>query len=313
MKKFLPTFIVAFLTASFLMGQSVENGGFEEWEDAGTVIDEPVNWSSIKTSDAGDLINNAAPVVWGQSDDAHNGNYSVELKNVLTLGTIIATGTVTNGRIHAEFDPNASYSYTDPDDARWHTPYTNRPDSIVIWVKYTPAGSDTAQVKALLHTGEGSLPPTPENQSNWIGYAQINITGNVNNWTRYAAPFEYFSGNDPEYVLFVLTSGAGTVAVEGSVVYYDDLELVGEASGIGENNDPDFYVYAFNNNLYLDKVPDSYLKNATIRVFNLNGSEVWSVKPGIHQSRIKHPLDKGLYVLKIEYQSGTISQKLYIR
>ncbi|MEA3476620.1 MAG: hypothetical protein U9R60_00445, partial [Bacteroidota bacterium] len=42
--------------------QQFENPGFEDWEDAGTVIEEPTNWSSIKTSDAGQIINDAAPV-----------------------------------------------------------------------------------------------------------------------------------------------------------------------------------------------------------------------------------------------------------
>mgnify|MGYP001554473288 CR=1 FL=1 len=53
--------------------QQFDNPGFEEWDDAGTVIDEPVNWSSIKTGDGGTIINDAAPVVWEQSTDAHSG------------------------------------------------------------------------------------------------------------------------------------------------------------------------------------------------------------------------------------------------
>jgi len=38
-------------------------------------------------------------------------------------------------------------------------------------------------------------------------------------------PFEYFNNNDPEYVLFVVSS-AGTVATDGTEAYFDDFEFI---------------------------------------------------------------------------------------
>jgi len=92
MKQFLLIGILFFAVAFSLVAQQLSNPGFEAWEDAGTVADEPVKWSSIKTSDAGDFINNFAPVVWGQSADAHSGSYSLELTNVMSI--VLATGTI---------------------------------------------------------------------------------------------------------------------------------------------------------------------------------------------------------------------------
>ncbi|MCB2222459.1 MAG: T9SS type A sorting domain-containing protein [Bacteroidetes bacterium] len=313
MKKRLLSLTSALLVTTFLMSQGIQNPGFEDWEDAGTVIDEPVNWSSIKTSDGGSLINNAAPVVWGQSNDAHSGNYSVELTNVLTLGTIIATGTITNGRAHAEFDPNASFIYTNPDDPRWHTSYSGRPDSIAVWAKYSPIGNDTAQIKVLLHVEEGTLPPSPDNQTNHIGYAQINITGTVDTWTRFAAPFSYSSPDNPEYILFVLTSGAGTLAVEGSKVFYDDLQLIGGPSGTNDRISIEAQVYEYNGNFYLNDIPKQYLKDAHLQVLDLYGRQLWSKHLPLQQTSVKHPLKQGLYILKIGGKEGFISQKIYIR
>jgi len=94
--------------------QQLQNPGFEEWEDAGTVRDEPVNWSSIKTSD-NDTLNTPAPVVWDISDDAHSGNYSIKLFNVRIWG-IMATGILTNGIVHPSFIPDSGYVYTVPED-----------------------------------------------------------------------------------------------------------------------------------------------------------------------------------------------------
>jgi len=310
---------LSLLLSSFLIlisinsiAQSIENPGFELWEDAGTVIDEPVNWSSIKTSDAGNFINNAAPVVWGQSEDAHSGNYSVELFNVASFG-IIATGTVTNGRVHADFDPNVSYIYTNTEDPGWNTPFTGRPDSVIVWAKYIPAGTDTAQVKVLLHVNDGSLPPHPDNQENRIGYAQINISGTVDTWTRFGAKFNYSSQDNPEYILIVMTSGAGTIAVAGSTVFYDDIQLVGQASGINDQAFANAKLYAANSFIYLENFTGSLLEGANAEIYSLSGALLWSAPLDSQQTKIKTPLPQGLYVFKISGHAGIFSQKLFIK
>lgn len=312
MKKVLLYNMMAFFLAFNLIGQQVQNPGFENWEDAGTVIDEPVNWSSIKTSDGGDLINGFAPVVWGQSNDAHSGNYSVELTNVQTI--VVATGTLTNGRFHAEVDPEAGFAYTNPDDEQWHTVLTDRPDSVAIWVKYSPIGSDTAQVKALLHMGDGSLPPTPENQANWIAFAQINITGTIDTWTRFVVPFSYFSTDDPEYILIILTAGAGTQAIPESKVWYDDMELIYNPQSVNEMQDNLGLIYAAGNSIYLGKLPASKLDDSRIDILNLNGSVVFSasVTSNIVNTELAQ-LSQGVYLVRIYRREINYSEKIYLK
>ena len=63
------TFFVPFLTA-----QQIENPGFEDWEVIAGPPDftEPVNWSTIKTSD-NPAISGLSPFNWERSEDAHNG------------------------------------------------------------------------------------------------------------------------------------------------------------------------------------------------------------------------------------------------
>ncbi|MCD4682737.1 MAG: hypothetical protein K8R86_05610, partial [Bacteroidales bacterium] len=117
--------IIAFVIGIAVFAQQPENAGFELWEDVGLATDEPVDWSSIKTSD-NSIANSFAPYVWDQSTDAHSGTYSVQLINGSVLG-IVAAGTVTNGRIHAELS-GVGWAYTDPADARWNTPLTVKPD-----------------------------------------------------------------------------------------------------------------------------------------------------------------------------------------
>nr|NQU91536.1 T9SS type A sorting domain-containing protein [Bacteroidota bacterium] len=312
MKKALLFGMVAIVITTILSGQQVQNPGFEDWEDAGTVIDEPVNWSSIKTSDGGDWINDYAPVVWGQSNDAHTGNYSVELINVQTI--VLATGTITNGRVHAEVVPSAGFVYTDPTDERWHTVLTGRPDSVAIWVKYAPQGMDTAQVQVLLHKGDGSLPPKPENQANMVGFAQINVTGTVGTWTRYVIPFTYYNEDNPEYILIILTAGAGLQAIEGSKAWYDDMELIYGPSGIGEITSREILIYASGSTVLLDKLPQNYLNDATMEILNLNGSVIFSTPVTTNKVNINRDhLPQGLYLVRIWGRETSHTQKIYLK
>lgn len=312
MKKTLLTTLSLVLMALTVSGQQPQNPGFENWEVAGTVIDEPVHWSSIKTSDGGDLINNLAPVVWAQSTDAHTGDYSIELFNVQSI--LLATGTLTNGRIHASLTPGASNSYTDPDDPRWNTPLTSRPDSLAVWIKYYPQGNDTAQIKAVLHVGEGTLPPTPENEDNWIGYAQINVWETVDEWTRVAVPFTYYSQVNPEYILFVMTSGAGLEPVEGSIVRYDDLELVYNPNGLDDLNADKSLLYSYGMTVCFDKFPANELKGAEMELIGLDGSTILSSAVTSPQMNLAgRGIKGGLYIVKIKGSTGSYAQKIQLR
>ncbi len=220
-KTIIATFLSLIITTAFSQ-QQPENAGFENWETiSGLTTQEPVDWSSIKTSDGGGIINGLAPYIWDKSTDAHSGTYSVKLFNAAVL-TTVASGLVTNGRVHAELS-GTGWAFTDTGNDQWRTPFTLKPDSVVIWAKYTTVGGDVAQVKALLHTGSAKIPDAA--QTNWISLAQIDIPNTVTVWTRFSAPFNYFNSTTPQYILFVV-SAAGTSAHVGSIAYFDDIELI---------------------------------------------------------------------------------------
>jgi hypothetical protein len=222
------TIFISIITAAFSIStyaqQQPQNAGFESWETiSGLTTQEPVDWSSIKTSDGGGIINGLAPYVWDKSTDAHTGTYSVKLFNVTApIGGIIVSGIVTNGRVHAELS-GTGWVYTDTGNEQWRTALAQKPDSVVIWAKYSPVSGDIAQVKALIHTGTAKIPDA--SQTNWIAMAEINISNSTPTWTRFSAPFNYFNSTTPQYILFVVSS-AGTSAHVGSIAYFDDIELI---------------------------------------------------------------------------------------
>lgn len=225
-KNILTLIIVLFISTFAISQQQPENPGFENWENTsvggGPTVFEPVDWSSIRTTDGGDFLNNLAPTVWEQSTDTHSGAYSIRL---FTANTIIgpAPGTVTNGQIHATLG-GEGWAFTVPSNANWNTPFTLKPDSIAIWVKFTQAGADVAQVKAVIH-GDGTAKIADDDSTNYIGHSTILITESVATWTRFSAPFNYLNELDPAYVLMVLST-ADESATLGSEAYYDDVEFI---------------------------------------------------------------------------------------
>ena len=89
--------IFALLIINGTLSQQLENSGFEQWENVGTGEEEPLSWSSTKTSDNSSL-NGLAPQVISRSTDAHTGTYAAKLVNKnVPFVNIVANGILTNG------------------------------------------------------------------------------------------------------------------------------------------------------------------------------------------------------------------------
>jgi len=216
---------VILFVSSVLAQRQLDEADFESWTNVGMVTQEPSNWSSLKSSDAGAFINALVPQLCWRSADAHSGSYSVELRTVNSAaGT--ANGLLTNGRVHAELNIDNSYMYTDPDDTQWNTIAIGRPDSLVGWYKADPQVGDRANIGALLHVDEGRLPAFGT-EANYIAGASWKAPYQaVPEWTRFSTPFQYLDERDPEWVLLILTSGDSAGSVIGSRVWFDDLALI---------------------------------------------------------------------------------------
>lgn len=219
------TAFLLLLAVSANAQEQLDAPGFESWTNAGSATQEPVEWSSLKTSDGGVFLNAVVPQLCWRSSDAHSGSYSVELR---TVGSAIgpANGLLTNGRVHAELDVANSYMFTDQGEEQWRTSLASRPDSLVGWFKASPALGDRANVGALLHVGDGRLPAFGT-EANYVAGASWKAPfGTVSDWTRFSTPFQYLDDRVPEWVLLILTSGDSAGSMIGTKVWFDDLALI---------------------------------------------------------------------------------------
>lgn len=301
------------MSLSLVAQQQFENPGFEDWEDAGTVIEEPTNWSSIKTGDS-PSFNDSAPVVWGQSTDAHSGAYSVKLINTEALFGIIANGTLTNGQVHQDIPIELGYVFTNPADARWHTPFTDRPDSLVFWYKAFPQGIDFGKIRCILHIGEGKMPENGT-QDNYVAEAIYYFANEqVTEWTRVAVPFVYFKAINPEYILCILNSGNGTQAVEGSEAYFDDIELIYNPEWIHETILEGVSLYTYNNSIVLKIDRPSDFSQLQMEIFDLTGRSLLNRQFNPSPELVcPVNLRQGMYICRIMSGNGIYTSKIYIR
>jgi hypothetical protein len=316
MKRILVTFLAVVILAGISAAQSqLENPGFEAWDDVliggGDTIREPVDWSSLKTSD-NPQMSTLAPVVCERSSEAHNGHYSIKLTNVVSF--FVVNGAATNGRVHPNITTSLAYMFTDTLNSAWNTPFTARPDSIVGWYKYAPQGDDSLQVKVTLHRGFGKVPDT-EYTDHWIGMALYKSPLNTgNNWVRFSAPFTYFDDNTPEYVLVILNSGNGFLPVAGSIVNFDDLQMIYNSpqNALKDQETSLGYIYAVDNR-YLVIAGMKQVRFPSAELRDMAGRLVWA--GSINSDRIdlsSANLKKGIYLITLIGESDVYTQKIML-
>lgn len=294
----------------------LENAGFEEWENilatVNDTIREPLEWSSLKTSDLPNLAA-MAPVVCTRSNEAYAGNYSMKLTNASVFG-LVANGIATNGRIHPDLNTELSYSYTDTDSAMWNSPFTARPDSLIGWYQYSPQGNDSLQVKVSLHQGYGQQ-PDEDFENNWIGLAEFRTGFNTEGvWTRFSVPFIYFSEDIPEYALTLISSGNAYAAVAKSTALFDDLEMVyvSTSSNQGPARAEGYIAMPRSGTLWLRNIRFSDFNQLSI--YSITGRKVWHGKVDSEWIDISAAhLPQGIYLVSLTGSHQVFNQKVMLK
>ena len=317
MKRILFTFAAAILVYGLSLAQSqIENPGFEEWDDiligSPDTIREPVDWSSLKSSDNPSL-SSLAPVVCARSNEAHSGNYSMKLTNVMSF--IVANGVATNGRVHPNITTSLAYMFTDTLDDQWNTPLIIKPDSLVGWFKYAPQSHDTMRVRAILHRGFGKQPDA-DSLTKWIAAANYSSSLNTGDqWIRFSAPFVYKNEETPQYVLVVLNSGNGYAPVAGSIVYFDVFEMIYNSpqNSLTDPKTPFDYLYALGNQ-YIVIHGMRQIRFNSVRMLDVTGRVVWNGSVTTDRIDIsKSNLKSGIYLISLESNGKIFTQKIVLR
>ena len=286
--------------------QQLENSGFEQWENVGTGEEEPLSWSSTKTSDNSSL-NGLAPQVISRSTDAHTGSYAAKLVNTnVPFVNIVANGILTNGIIHTTTNPQDSYVYTDVNSSDHSQPFTSFPDSIVGWYKYAPQGNDVGNIQVLLHGSYGQLPV--DASTSIIALAEFDFSAN-SNWTRFSTPFIYYPTiNNPAYILCNISAGDSTQAVANSELKIDDLELIYNTTKITDKSTNSINVTYLNDHLQFSNV----VNEINYAIYNLQGQLMNIGKIDRYNRNVSITLESGIYFISIQSKDHHQSIKILV-
>ena len=298
--------IFALLMINRTEAQQLENSGFEQWENVGTGEEEPLSWSSTKTSDNSSL-NGLAPQVISRTTDAHTGTYAAKLinKNVPFVN-IVANGIVTNGIIHTTTNPQDSYVYTDVNSSDHSQPFTSYPDSIVGWYKYAPQGNDVGNIQVLLHSNYGQLPI--DASTSVIALAEFDFSSN-SNWTRFSTPFNYYPTiHNPAYILCNISAGDSTQAVANSELKIDDLELIYNTTTISSEETNLLHVTYVNDLLQFSNV----VKEINYAIYNVQGQLMNIGKIDEYNRNVSISLESGIYFISTQNKDHHQSIKLIV-
>lgn len=228
----------------------VENSDFESWEDLGEQSERPSSWNNLTNAggDMGDLTSSLKTTF--QSEETRpgsEGTYSVKIVTVDVFSIAVANGTMTTGQMQApSIEPSEGYNLTKTDEEEFRQVFTDKPDSLAVWVKYSITDdSDEARISAILHDDyDYADPEQNEEDADHVVATAVQNFQTDGEWTRLSIPFDYDAGSaeDPEYILLTFTSSAvpGGGVVDATL-YVDDLEMIYNEDEVED----DFYFSGF--------------------------------------------------------------------
>ena len=221
------------LSATSFGQQQPNNAGFENWQNVGSSTEEPTNWSGMETGNlCGFCGLGSSQRVFRDGSQVYSGTYSARIESTSYLGNIV-NGNITTGEVNApSTTPADGYNKTVQSNGNFNHPFTDSPDSVVIWAKYNQTGtSDSARISVTLHDAYDVRDPANAASSPYVVARAVKNfqTGGTANWVRISVPFDYTSypATNVAYVLASITSsytaGAGS---SSATLWVDDMEYI---------------------------------------------------------------------------------------
>ncbi len=211
MKKLLLVFTIVF--AGILNSIAQPNPGFENWS---TVYNyqSPDGWANLNFLSILPPFNPLSAIK-ATGIDKHSGNYALKIKTIF----------VSNNPAPDRIDDTVGLVFTgkvniSPPSYKYGFPFTDRPEKLKFWSKYTPVGNDTGGVRVILlkyhSTGRDTVA---------MGELFINET---ENYTLFQCDLTYYTNETPDTAAIIFGSSKHKAfARVGSTLYVDDVSFSG--------------------------------------------------------------------------------------
>lgn len=303
------TLALSFFTF-FSQAQQIANSNMESWDNLGMATEEPTNWNGFKSGTGGLVSFGSQQVEQSTAIRANaTGMYCARIWSKSTLG-IVANGTLTLGQINMGSTTASSplnFNFSKTADPLFSEPISVVPDSVVFWAKYTAGSGQQARMHAIIHDSSDVHDPIDAGSQPFVvARAELNYSPTNGNWTRFSTPFTYEvqTGQMPtaKYILltFATNKNPGGGAANDEVLL-DDIELIYNASSIGELHSTVQLYYSSTNGL----LSKDLSMDTEISIYSISGQ---LVKKGNLAQLSGKTLPAGQYLLNF----GEKTQKLFI-
>lgn len=317
MKQLLLLPSLALLSFAGLAQTQIGNSDFEQWESVSSG-EEPVNWNSFMTAQGG--FSGFADVQIEPSSDTRPGSTGITSARIWSRNAgfgVTANGNMTLGKINMgaiQASSTNNYNFSDTTTADHSEAFTDMPDSIVFWVKYSPNDlQEEARMKATLHDNYPYRDPEDATASNYVvATAELNYLHTNNQWVRKAVAFDY-SGPASNVAYILVTFASNAVPGGGDPddeVLIDDIELIynsGGSANVAEEHQYPVHVYMSNEAKTLEFKVDATTP-ANYEVYNMAGAQVMS---GAIEPTVKFEAPSGVYIVNVATDFGVKRFKVY--
>ncbi len=293
MKKNILILIILFFALSNCIAQP--NAGFENWHNEYS-FEVPDGWQTLNLMSI--VPPNPVSAFKVSGLDKHSGNYALMIKTVFFPNNFFhdyigdSTGSAFTGKV-----------IVSPVSYKYGFPYTERPEKLEFWCKYTPVGNDTGGVGVMLTKWNGISRDT-------FALSAVNIT-TTTAYTLFQVNLNYYSTAPPDSasIIFVSSKLPSTARVN-SKIYIDDVAFTGDV-GVEKYNFFSDKVKIFPNPATDVLTVNAQFDEASIvKVMDALGKSAGEYKIQNYNTKINtSTFTEGIYFYEIDDKKGGILTK----
>lgn len=272
----------------------IPNNSFESWSNTGS-YQTPAGWENLNQ-----ITYSGGVYTCIKGTPGYSGASYLYLSSKTIVGKGVVPGIAVCGTIDTvTYKPKSGF------------PFSNRPQYLSSYLQYMPSDPiDSSNIKVVLTKWNTSLL-----KRDTVAFGSSFFNGMAHSWFNNGTFLNYISGENPDSAIIVISSSS-TVPKNGSYIYVDNLQFIGNVVGISENNSKESNISVFPNPSNGDINIDLYFepdRASGLLIYDLNGKLIHEVKQLSKSNLINvSQWSKGIYNLSITNNNKILTKKLII-
>jgi Secretion system C-terminal sorting domain len=270
----------------------IPNNGFENWTNMGS-YSTPDNWGNLNA-----VTTTAGVYTCVKGSPGNPGTAYLKLISKTVSGMGVQPGIAVSGVLNTTtFKAITGFGYSD------------RPASLDGSWQFMAGGSDQGYIAVYLTKWDAGL-----NRRDTLGQVVNPLSGMVMSWRNFSLPLSYSNSDIPDTAMIIL-SASGSIPVNGSYLYIDNLSFVGGTIGMQDQSALSgllaFPNPVIQNNLIIDLKNRDFTADY-IDILDLQGKLI--IRKTMINQHFPVSMDvttfhAGEYFLRITSQDGTFGRK----